>query len=183
MVKRASDVCPECYGKKLEKLECVNCVYLASCRFFFESSKGDTTTGSVNFDKVSFSSSISTAPVMPDDPEEAPEKNPPARDLSGTLEVLEFLLDIDNYTAELLSEVLRGANSTEELASKFGKSRQAIHRKLVDCCTEHPELRQLFISRLYKCRRLLSDSARLTKKREAEKERKELEKQIQPELF
>lgn len=185
MVKRASNVCPDCYGKEKKEAICASCVYLESCRFYAQSSKNDRPTGSVNFDKVSFSSSISTPPELPEEepPPELQKENPQIEDLHGTLEVLEFLLDIDNYTSELLSEVLRGANSTEELAKKFGKSRQAIHRKLVDCCTEHPELRQLFISRLYKCRRLLSDSSRINKKRAADAEKREREKQIQPELF
>lgn len=81
--------------------------------------------------------------------------------------VMEFLLDIDNYSAELLSAVLHGdCTTTSDLARKFGVSRQAIHRKIVDCCTEHPELRRLFITRLYRCRRLLTDSRRLTAQRE-----------------
>lgn len=79
---------------------------------------------------------------------------------------MEFLLDLDNYTAELLSEIMHGdVSSASDLARKMGVSRQAVHRKIVDCCTLHPELRRLFITRLYRCRRLLTDSKRLSKKK------------------
>ena len=80
--------------------------------------------------------------------------------------IMEFLLDLDNYTAELLSEIMHGdVSSASDLARKMGVSRQAVHRKIVDCCTLHPELRKLFITRLYRCRRLLTDSKRLSKKK------------------
>ena len=90
--------------------------------------------------------------------------------------IIEYLLDVDNYTAELASSVLHGGAATaSDLAREFGVTRQAIHRKLVDCCTRHPELRKLFITRLFRCRRILSDSARL----KARKERNEDESQME----
>ena len=79
---------------------------------------------------------------------------------------MEFLLDIDNYTAELLHEVLHGdCDTTSALAKKFGISRQAVHRKIVDTCTLYPQLRGLFISRLYRCRRIMHNSSRLEKQK------------------
>lgn len=182
----AKEVCPPCFGgsDSGKKSDCERCVFLESCRFYAESSNCDRSTGDVSFDRYSYSSDVSSKPEECSDESESDSGvDNSIVGNGGALEILEFLLDVDNYTAELLSEVLRGANSTEELAKKFGKSRQAIHRKLVDCCTEHPELRALFITRLFKCRRILSESERLKRRRLNAEARERKMAQYQPGLF
>lgn len=165
--------CPDCFGKpsKSGKLaRCSSCEFRSSCDFCAkdDGSSCDRRLGHVSYDRYSYSKEVAA---------DGKQSSGSASDGdSETLQVMEFLLDLDNYTAELLHEVLHGGCATaSDLARKFGVSRQAIHRKIVDCCTLHPELRQLFISRLYRCRRVLKDSKRLTANKETD--------HIQMELF
>lgn len=154
--------CPECFGKpsKSGRLPgCPDCRYRESCAFCAndDGSSCNRRSGHVSYDRYSYSREVAAEPQVPEDCESLGEG-----DNASTQRVLEFLLDLDNYSAELLHEVLHGeANTASDLARKFGVSRQAVHRKIVDCCTLHPELRKLFISRLYRCRRLLRDSDRI----------------------
>ena len=158
--------CPDCYGKteyngKIEL--CSACEFFESCEYFVatQNNVSDRTSGHISYDRISFSRKVSSPSVS-----ESDQSNLDFSDDSA-LRIMEFLLDVDNYTAELVSAVLHGGcNTTSDLGEKFGVSRQAIHRKIVDCCTEHPELRKLFYTRLYNCRRILTDSARLTKQKE-----------------
>ena len=160
--------CPECFGKNAKagkQDRCKSCEYLESCKFCAEDdgSSCNRRRGHVSYERYSYSSEIASRP------DEMPEATAEKDDLPEEADVrriMEFLLDIDNYTAELVHDVLHGdVSCASELAKKRGISRQAIHRKIVDCCTEHPELRKLFITRLYRCRRLLTDSRRLTEQR------------------
>lgn len=155
--------CPECYGKvdttgKLD--QCLACEFAESCKYYAETeSLCNGTSGHVSYDRYSYSEEVASKDdvCFSDEPENDSE----------VLQVMEFLLDLDNYTAELLSAVLHeGCYNTVTLAKKFGVSRQAIHRKIIDCCHLHPELRKLFITRMTRCRRILSDSYRLTKQNE-----------------
>lgn len=151
--------CPECFGKPPKSGmvgRCLSCEFRESCEFCSkdDGSSCNRRLGHVSYDRYSYSRETSVQ-----------EENKPKRSYSAdseTLQVMEFLLDLDNYTAELLHEVMHGGCATaSDLARKFGVSRQAVHRKIVDCCTLHPELRKLFIARLYRCRRILHDSKRL----------------------
>jgi len=164
--------CPECFGKRSQcdkTSRCNSCEFLASCRYCSEndSESCNRSLGHVCYEKYSYSEEIAS-PARQAEPE--PEIDDPAR------KIMEFLLDIDNYTAELLSEVLHGnCNTTSDLAKRFGVSRQAIHRKIVDACTTYPNLRTLFITRLYRCRRLMRDSKRLTEQNNAKKNPDQME--------
>jgi hypothetical protein len=171
--------CPECYGKpeyggKLPG--CAKCEYNESCLYFISTAGCDKTSGHVSFEAVSYSKKVaqqSDAGAIFSAVESSGD--------GQVLQILEFLLDVDNYTAELISAVLHNdCRTTADLGKKFGVSRQAIHRKLQDCCTEHPQLRKLFYTRLYNCRRILTDSDRLTRQRERKQQKKD---ENQMELF
>ena len=156
--------CPKCFGIASEygSERCSSCEFLESCKYCIDDdgSGCDRRLGHVSYERYSYSEKVASNPT------ELAEKNIDKEDRDDTRRVMEFLLDIDNYTAELLSEVMRGdVSSASDLARKMGVSRQAVHRKIVDCCTLHPELRKLFITRLYRCRRMLADSKRLSKKK------------------
>ena len=160
--------CPDCYGSassgKTER--CQTCEYKDSCEYFANSqaSVSDRTSGQVCFENISYSAKVAQPAQQSDICSELSASD---SDTGSVLKIMEFLLDVDNYTAELISAVLHGnCNTTADLGAKFGVSRQAIHRKIVDCCTEHPELRKLFYTRLYNCRRLLTDSTRLQRQKE-----------------
>ena len=166
--------CPECFANpsKCGRLDrCLSCEFRESCEFCAkdDGSSCDRRLGHVSFDRYSYSREIATRDRAVDPPPEDGKPVLPFAPSGGgdaeTLQVMEYLLDLDNYTAELLHEVLHGnCNTASDLARKFGISRQAVHRKIVDCCTLHPELRHLFIARLYRCRRLMKDSKRLKPK-------------------
>ena len=153
--------CPECYGnlQKTGKLPaCASCEFVESCKYYAETeSSCNSNSGHVSYERYSYSKEVASHDDVVECDDEPVEDN-------AVLQVMEFLLDVDNYTAELLSAVLHeGCYNTVTLAKKFGVSRQAIHRKIIDCCHLHPELRKLFITRMTRCRRILSDSDRLTK--------------------
>lgn len=170
--------CPECFGKKNGKLDdCSTCQYFESCQYCSEhdSNDCDKRSGHVSYDRYSFSKETANEPAEADDSEDLSTSG---NDNYALRQVMEFLLDIDNYTAELLHEVLHGdCDTTSALAKKFGISRQAVHRKIVDTCTLYPQLRGLFISRLYRCRRIMTNSARL------EKQKATKQNPLQQELF
>lgn len=157
--------CPECFGKPSaagKQDRCPDCEFQESCKFCAEDdgSSCDRRLGHISYERYSYSREVSSAAPAPN--QDAPAG---ADDTDSVRRVMEFLLDLDNYTAELVSDVLHGNVSTaSELAKKRGITRQAVHRKIIDCCTQYPELRKLFITRLYRCRRILRDSKRLKPK-------------------
>ena len=162
--------CPECFGKssaagKLDR--CPSCEYQESCKFCAEDdgSSCDRRLGHISYERYSYSREVSSTATAPDQDLDQSISCGHEDDTAGVRRVMEFLLDLDNYTAELVSDVLHGdVSTTSEIARKRGISRQAVHRKIIDCCTQYPELRQLFIARLYRCRRILRDSKRLKPK-------------------
>ena len=177
-LKTDADDCPKCYGNpdSYRKLpDCEKCEYVESCGLFVRTEPDmEKRIGGVSFERYSYSEDIAEKPH--NEPEE-PEGH--ASD-SEVLRIMEFLLDVDNYSAELASEVLHGnCTSSSDLAKRFGVSRQAIHRKLIDCCTEHPELRKLFITRLTRCRRILTDSDRLKKQDELKRQKRLADEQME----
>ena len=156
--------CPQCFGSASEygSMRCSSCEFRESCKYCIDDdgSGCDRRLGHVSYERYSYSERVASSPP------EASEKDIDDGDDDDARRIMEFLLDLDNYTAELLSEIMHGdVSSASDLARKMGVSRQAVHRKIVDCCTLHPELRRLFITRLYRCRRLLTDSKRLSKKK------------------
>jgi hypothetical protein len=182
------DSCPDCFGKKERcgKIPlCEKCEYTESCRYCADndSSKCDKTSGLVSYDRYSYSKDIADSPqdIGTDDAEEDSRES----STDDVRQIMEFLLDIDNYTAELLSAVLHDpqCTSASALARKFGIARQSMHRKLIDCCHQHPHLRKLFITRLTRCRRILTNSSRI-EKRDSNKSNININnKYIQMELF
>ena len=167
------DICPDCFGKKDECGKnplCSTCEFTESCQYCAEndSAKCDRTSGMVSYDRYSYSKTIADNPQqdVSDDSDQFSATGESVR------QILEFLLDIDNYTAELVSAVLHDpqCTSSSALARKFGVARQSMHRKLIDCCHQHPQLRKLFITRLTRCRRILTNSSRIEKRENKIKE-------------
>lgn len=155
--------CPECFGKPDQhgkNPRCKRCEFSESCKFYCDDdgSSCNRNSGHVSYERYSYSEEIAAPANIPNESES--EEN---SDDEGIRQVMEFLLDIDNYTAELLSAVLHDpkCTSASALARKFGVARQSMHRKLIDCCHRHPELRKLFITRLTRCRRILTNSSRI----------------------
>lgn len=69
--------------------------------------------------------------------------------------VMQWLLSMDDFTLDILSRLAGGGiDSASDLARAMGVRRQAVHRKLVDMCAEHPELCDMLRGYLPKCRRI-----------------------------
>ena len=158
--------CPECFGKKEQfgkTPNCNSCEYTESCKFCCDDdgSKCERNSGHVSYERYSYSQEVALPAAEITDDVQLDE----CGDSNNVRQVLEFLLDIDNYTAELVSAVLHDpqCTSASALARKFGIARQSMHRKLIDCCHRHPHLRKLFITRLTGCRRILKNSSRIEK--------------------
>lgn len=172
--------CPECFGKADRHgatPECSECEYLESCRVCCDipDRKINRRSGHTSYERYSYSEEVAARETIPDD---SPKPTARPRYTDDDLQqLLAFMLRIDDYTLDILAQVLSGdMNTASDVARSFGVSRQAIHRKLVDSCTMHPELRKIFQAHLYRCKRILKD-------REARKYRKETKAEQQLELF
>jgi hypothetical protein len=83
------------------------------------------------------------------------------RDIVNLLEYL--FRGVDDYSLAIVLCALReDCHSTTDLARAFSVSREAIHRKLLDCCALHPELGYLLRSVLYRCSTLSNPAVRPT---------------------
>ena len=156
--------CPECFGKKEQfgkTPNCNSCEYKESCEYCCadDGKECERNSGHVSYERYAYSEEVAAPATVPDDEIHVND------DINDVRQVMEFLLDIDNYTAELLSAVLHDpqCTSASALAIQFGIARQIMHRKLIDCCHRHPHLRKLFITRLTGCRRILKNSSRIEK--------------------
>lgn len=156
--------CPECFGssaKSGKSESCKKCIYRESCIYCAHDNPDKGARHGISYEQYSYSAECASFPET----EDLKLRRLKDTEDSDVLQIMEYLLDIDNYTAELASIILHSeANTAADLAKRLGVSRQAVHRKLIDCCTRHPELRKLFITRLYRCRRILKDSKRLEPK-------------------
>lgn len=170
-----NDDCPTCYGKASScgKLPvCEACIYLDSCRWYIanpdpepngqRSSKGHH----VSFEAVQFSEEVANIPDETNDPND--EELIPDPDITFTyreiVNLLEFLFrGVDDYSLSIVLCAMReDCHSAAEIARAFNVSREAIHRKLLDCCALHPELGFLLRSVLYRCANLSKPSLRHT---------------------
>jgi hypothetical protein len=183
--------CPECFGKKEQfgKIpDCEKCEYTESCKYCCDDDgkKCERNSGHVSYERYAYSREVATPASIPAEAEQINGSEYIPADDDNVRQVLEFLLDIDNYTAELVSAVLHDpqCTSASALARKFGVARQSMHRKLIDCCHLHPQLRKLFITRLTRCRRILTNSSRIERTQERNRNKSVTsENQNQMELF
>jgi len=156
--------CPTCYGDEAQhgKIDaCASCVYFDSCRWYIDNpdtcpdgkrfSKGHF----VSFEAVQFSEQIANIPNHDSDNES--ESHSASGKTVFTVDelrrLLEFMLrDIDDYSLAIVECALRtDCTSAADLARAFDVSREAIHRKLIDCCAKNPQIGYLLRSVLYKC--------------------------------
>lgn len=150
--------CPECFGKIQELDRCAACQYMESCRYL-----SGHTDGAVNArmprtvsveaagDRVEFVRDF-------DDSGDSRDSRGGRRRGFGWEDmrrVMQWLLSMDDFTLDILSRLAGGGiDSASDLARAMGVRRQAVHRKLVDMCAEHPELCDMLRGYLPKCRRI-----------------------------
>jgi len=167
--------CPPCYGNAAawnNTPACKTCEYLGSCKWYAENpdpyppGERGKKEHFVSYEALAFSSEIADIPAPPEDndlPENDPDEEPrfSAGDLRRLLEF--FLRDIDDYSLAIVECALRtGSNSSADLARAFNVSREAIHRKLVDTCRDHPEIGTMLRGVLCRCARLANPETRET---------------------
>lgn len=183
--------CPTCYGKASScgKLPaCEDCVYLDSCCWYVanpdpephgeRSSKGHH----VSFEAVQFSEEVANIPDKETrEPASDPEITFTYREI---VNLLEFLFrGVDDYSLSIVLCAMReDCHSAAEIARAFNVSREAIHRKLLDCCAAHPELGFLLRSVLYRCANLSNPDLRHTIAGRRTQQKQTSEKQPQSQM-
>lgn len=153
--------CPECFGKADRHgatPECSECEYLESCRVCCDipDRKINRRSGHTSYERYSYSEEVAASETIPDDSPK-PAARPRYTD-DDLRQLLEVLLRIDDYSLEILFEVMDGdIRSASDAAREFMVSRQAIHRKLMDSCIAHPVLKSIIKGYLQRCKKILKD--------------------------
>lgn len=150
----------QCFGIKAycEQLdpECYLCEYIHACYYAAHASNPDSRAGIVSYERCSYLKDIASPAESFTEQEVVPEDERPEFTRRDLADVLAFLLRQDDYTLGLVAAALQGkALTAAELARHMGVSRQAIHRKLKATCDRCPEIRELLIGNLYRCRRVM----------------------------
>ncbi len=148
----------ECFGDtgRAGKLErCSACQFFDSCMLCADNP--DSTVNSRLSRTVSYDKVAERAEEIADDgQEETPRARRPTFGWEDVRKVVQWLLSMDDYTVDVLARLCEGEyDSASALAKAMGVRRQAIHRKLVDACAEHPELSDTLRQYLPKCRRIM----------------------------
>ena len=119
---------------------CDTCQLSQWCRDAHDRTKLSKTH--TNYDDVAYSEQYaSEAPdVVEPDPTDIPAEKP-VYTRSDLLEVVAFLLSMDEKTLDILNEKIRDPEiSFAKIGAKQKKSRQAIHKTVLQICEKHPEL-------------------------------------------
>ncbi|MDD5727553.1 MAG: hypothetical protein PHV59_03220 [Victivallales bacterium] len=145
----------QCFGIKefCEKLdpECYLCEFMDACHYAAHATDPDRCLGMVSYERYNYSGEVAETLEATTEPDKEVLEFT-RRDL---MDVLAFLLRMDEYALNLAAAVLQGqAMTTADLGRFMGVSRQAVHRKLKDACDQCPELRELFVGNLYRCKRI-----------------------------
>ena len=147
----------KCFGIKAFSCqldpECYLCEYTRACHWAANAPKPDTRSALVSYENFSYSAEVATAAAIEDDPDDTPEYS--RRDFA---ELLSFLLRMDEYTLKLASDALTGnVTSVSELARLQGVSRQAMHQKMARAVKQYPEIKELLLGNLFRCRRIMRE--------------------------
>ncbi|MCQ2377599.1 MAG: hypothetical protein MJ016_00100 [Victivallaceae bacterium] len=169
---------PACYGKYPEdRAACAQCEFGRSCRYYTESApKMESRLNMVSFEFVQNWSDLIADTVHVPGAEPVPEN--PAQDgkaapeIPGMARFLRFMLELDDYTLGILSEIIVPRPDTAErcsvaeLARVHRCTRQAIHRKMLRSARKNPEIAHLLELTFRKVRRSRSAFSRNTARRE-----------------
>lgn len=151
----------QCFGIKAfcEKLdpECYLCDYIHACYYAaFSPNPESSRSGLVSYDKCSHLSEAAVQPDQYNEPDQYETDDEPQYTRKDLAELLAFLLRVDEYTLQLAINALTGRTSTAaELAQAQGVSRQAIHQKLMRAVKCYPEIKELLLGNIYRCKRIV----------------------------
>jgi len=143
-----------CFGHfSVSEKKCSRCSYQASCRYY-------GATESVVSRRLKLASYERVEEWLGDAadydhiPGEEKENTPPRlTEMLGRF--FRYLLDLDDYTVGVITEVVAPSDPKREcsvaaLGKVHGCSRQAMHRKILYIIGKHPELSLLFREMMYK---------------------------------
>lgn len=154
---------PPCFADagKCEHLSfCASCGYAEACRFCADhpTDQPNTRLGFVSYERLSGSDEVADPETIPALDLDADAAGRPVYSNSDLIALLDFFATLDDYSLALSLHVIcvRPA-SVSDIARAFHCSRQAVHRKLLDSCARHPELRTLLRATLCRCYRLTVD--------------------------
>ena len=149
---------PTCYGKNPgSRIYCRECEFFESCNYYARSrAKMESRLNMVSFEHIQNWSEIAAdhQHIPGCDPDEfdtdiAPPVPVPETDIHDMAEFLRFILELDDYTLGILSQIIvPGADnirhcSISELARLHQCTRQAMHRKILRAARHNPELGKL----------------------------------------
>lgn len=150
----------QCFGIRVFSCqldpECYLCEYIHACDWAAHAPPPDRITGNISYERAQYKQDVSTAPAYPDEAGTGEEPEYTRRDL---VDLLAFLLRMDEYVLKLAADALtRNTTTAAELARIQGVSRQAVHQKLERAVKRYPEIRELLLGNLYRCRRIVRES-------------------------
>ena len=149
---------PTCYGKNPgSRIRCRECEFLESCNYYARSrAKVESRLNMISFEHIQNWSEIAAdhqhiPGCDPDeyDPDTPPPPPVPETEIHDMAEFLRFILELDDYTLGILSQIIvpDADNirrcSIAELARIHHCTRQAMHRKILRTARHNPELGKL----------------------------------------
>lgn len=156
--------CPQCYGKKHSfSAKCQECVFSASCSYYLLSEPHmESRLNMISYEYIQEWSQL--AADVSGIPGEEPDEEILCGGVSecevkGIAQFLRFMLDLDDYTLAILSEIITSPYSDgrcypiSELAKLHKCTRQAMHRKILRSVRRTPELSAMLQLTFSKIRR------------------------------
>lgn len=159
---------PDCYGKNPgSRICCRNCEFFESCNYYARSrAKMESRLNMISFEHIQNWSEIAAdnqhiPGYEPDESENAYLVAPPIpeTEIRDMAEFLRFMLELDDYTLGILSEIIVPGSdnirhcSIAELARLHNCTRQAMHRKILRTARQNPKLGKLLQMTFRKIRR------------------------------
>ena len=151
---------PKCYGSdghgKFSR--CTECEYYSSCGYYAATAAlVESRSHLASFEEVqSWLTDAADYDHIPGEQEEIARRQDNNHLISMLGRFFRFLLELDDYTIGIISEVITPADperkscSVSALSKLHGCSRQAMHRKILDIIARRPELTSLLQSTMYK---------------------------------
>ena len=156
---------PECYGKFSGGCtDCAACEFSRSCRYYADTApQMDSRLNMISFEHVQNWSDLVAdtvhVPGAESPPEDAGFSGKIAPEIPGMAQFLRFMLELDDYTLGILSEIIVPRPDAAEycsmadLAHVHRCTRQAIHRKILRSARHNPEIARLLQLTFRKVRR------------------------------
>lgn len=136
-----------CYGKLYSHHErCKTCTYRKWCRTAWDETTPDKEKRAEH--TVELTREMIVREVNPATPVPEFDFDAPVYSQKELMEVIVFMLVLDNQTLDLLEEKINNPEITfSQMAKKRNLTRQAVHKFIDRKCRKIPELKEVFIKR------------------------------------